>query len=70
MGAPKELLAETGGGIAIKTPEDAAKWPQPPPDVAEYFATRWDRHAIAQRARELFDIGRVARSYTALYEGL
>ena len=70
VGAPEELLAETGGGIAIKTPEDAATWPQPPPDVAEYFATRWDRHAIAQRARELFGIGRVARSYTTLYEGL
>ena len=70
IGAPKELLAETRGGIAIKVPEETARWSPPPPDMAEYFASRWDRHAIAKRARELFDIGRAARAYTALYEEL
>ncbi len=70
IGAPRELLAETGGGIAIKVPEGTARWSRPPPDMADYFATRWDRHVIAKRARELFDIGRVARAYTSLYEEL
>ncbi len=70
IGAPRELLAETGGGIAIKVPEETAIWPRPLPEVDEYFATRWDRTTIAKRARELFDIGGIAQAYSALYEEL
>lgn len=70
VGGPKELLADTGGGTVVGVPEDAAKWPRTPPDVAAYFSTTWDRRAIATRARERFDIGRIAKEYTKLYEGL
>lgn len=70
IGTPQELVAETDGGAVSPLPADGAFTTE----IAEAFMSREytldERRKIAEKARALFDINRIADIYLGIYRGV
>jgi glycosyltransferase involved in cell wall biosynthesis len=70
VGAPQEWVRATDGGMVVSLGDlEAGRWEAS--GVADFFETNWSsrRPGISKRARDLFDVRRVAERYEGLYGG-
>ena len=68
QGAPQEWVRATDGGMVVRL-SDLEAGRMEAAGVRDFFEQRWAgrREGIAKRARELFDVRRVADRYLGLY---
>ncbi len=70
VGAPQEWIRSTDGGMVVPSKDiQAGRWETA--GVSDFFETNWSsrRAGISKRARELFDIRKVADRYEELWGG-